>query len=352
MRVLFCWTDTSGYMAACWRSLASAPGVRLDVFANNCSTQTSFSADLMEGVRWTPVPTEKRHDAAWLTAHVEQIDPDVVVLSGWANPAYRALVLKSGAKRPRFILAMDTPWQGTTKQWLARLALWRYLRRIDAVFVPGERGWQYAKRLGFQEKQIYRGLYGVDWAYFSNALTDRTHAKEWPKRFLFVGRYTAVKGLDSLIAAYADYRSRVSTPWPLVCCGRGPLGYLLADTPGVTDKGFLQPEAVTKEMVSSGALLLPSTFDPWPLALVEGCAAGLPVVCSEACGSSVELIRDGHSGFTFPTGNHDRFVDTLLRVHTATDLHAIGTRAQAFAAAYSTHEWSNRWIQALERILV
>lgn len=306
----------------------------------------------MTGVTWTPVPEEKRENVAWLLERIKESTPDVVVLSGWANPAYRALPLNAADRPIRYVLAMDTPWRGTVKQWLAPFALANYLQRIDAVFVPGERGWQYAKRLGFSEERIYRGLYGVDWDFFSAAAAIRSTAPSWPRQFLFVGRYADVKGIPLLMRAYADYRRSVPDPWPLVCCGRGPLAAFLTAQPGVTDKGFLQPAGVRDEMARSGALVLPSLFDPWPLTVVEACAAALPVVCTEVCGSSVEVIREGYSGFTIPTGNHDRLVDGLIRIHTSPDLHAMGDRAKTLAAAYSAGEWSQRWRAALRRILI
>ena len=40
MKVLFCWTDISGYMAACWRALASREGVDLHVLAYDSSAAT------------------------------------------------------------------------------------------------------------------------------------------------------------------------------------------------------------------------------------------------------------------------------------------------------------------------
>jgi glycosyltransferase involved in cell wall biosynthesis len=348
MRVLFYWTDISGYMAACWRELTSILDGEVHVVANASSYQTAFASQVMEGVAWTPVPAGQKTNASYMAQQMRIHKPNVVVVSGWSTQAYRSLVHHRAGLAPKYLMAMDTPWRGTAKQYCARYVLSGYLKHIDAVFVTGERSWQYAQRLGFQERQLYRGLYGVDYEALFPMYDARVKAGPWPRRFLFVGRYSTEKGIEMLVNGYAGYRDRVADPWPLVCCGCGPLAPLLRKQPGVTDLGFLQPDAVREEMRKSGALLLPSTFDPWPLALVEGAAAGMPVVCSEACGSSVEIIRDGYSGFTFATGDRLRFVDRLCTVHHSTILPSIGSHAQSFAAAYSSHEWARRWKAALE----
>jgi glycosyltransferase involved in cell wall biosynthesis len=194
-----------------------------------------------------------------------------------------------------------------------------------------------------------RGLYGVDHSALSRIFDARVQAGPWPRQFLFAGRYASEKGLALLLEAYAAYRSDTKDPWPLVCCGKGPLASAIARTSGVTDLGFLQPHELHRVMVESGAFVLPSTFDPWPLALVEACAAGLPVIASEACGSAVELIRDGYCGFTFATADRDQLVRKLKAVHEHQSLPDIGRRAREFAAAYSAEEWARRWRDLLLR---
>jgi glycosyltransferase involved in cell wall biosynthesis len=301
----------------------------------------------MNEIEWTPMSVENRTDVGYLAARMRAFNPDVVVLSGWSNPAYRKLPRQPEARGRRFVMCMDTPWRGTARQHLAAIALRSYLARIDDAVVTGERSWQYAIRLGFPERRIHRCLYGVDFGGLSSAYDDRSAKPAWPRQFLFAGRYVPAKGIDLLVAAYARYRERVSDPWPLVCCGRGRLAGLLAGQPGISDLGFQQPSDLHRLIIESGAFVLPSLFDPWPLAVVEASAAGLPVMCSQTCGSSVEVVRDGYSGFTFATGDVADLAKTLVRVHNAPDLREIGARARAYAAAYSADEWARKWLTAL-----
>ena len=350
MRIHIFWTDISGYMASCWRAMSRREGVDLRVATYDSSQATAFSHSLMEGVNWLPLNEADRFDSSLLARHVHDFNPDVVILAGWLNRAYRSLASSREFRHIRFLMGMDTPWQGTFKQQLARYALRGYLSHIDMAMVTGERSWQYARRLGFAESHIRRGVYGVDYAALSRLHQQRLAAGPWPQQFLFAGRYAPEKGLDVLLDAYTQYSRSVEHPWQLVCCGKGPLAETLRGHNGVVDRGFLQPHEVHAEMVRSGAFILPSRYDPWPLALVESCAAGLPVICSNACGSAVEIVRDAYSGFTFATGDSGDLNTTLLRVHHSRELAAIGGRAQEFAAPYSAEEWATRWLSAAAEV--
>lgn len=346
LRILFLWTDVSGYMAACWRELAGRPGVTLRVAAHDSSTQTAFDDAIMEGVDWVRLDGQRRFDVGFLRRQVEEFRPDAIAISGWHNSAYRRVASMSRAPGRRFIMAMDTPWRGTLKQHVGRFALRGYLSLFDVVMVTGERCWQYARRLGVPERNIRRGVYGIDHDGLSRMHDARAARSGWPRQFLFAGRYSHEKGIDLLLSAHAEYRRGVADPWPLVCCGKGTLAEAIRGHEGVRDLGFQQPAAVSQLMAESGAFVLPSTYDPWPLALVEACATGLPVVASGACGSAVELIRDGYSGFSFATGDRDSLVRTLRRVHDCTNIAEVGRRARLFAEPYGTRFWANNWLAA------
>ncbi|MEM8781486.1 MAG: glycosyltransferase family 4 protein [Planctomycetota bacterium] len=350
MRIAVCWSNISGYMAACWRELAARPGVDLHVIAYrpSASLPTAFGEQTMAGVPHDLIDPENQLTADWLTGRVAELEPDAVVVAGWLHPAYRAAITQRRLPGA-YLMGLDLPWMGTLRQRAAPLALRAYFRQIDRVLVCGERAWQYARRLGFAEAAITRGVYGIDYDGLAGALDARTqHPDGWPKRFLFVGRYAEVKGVDLLTEGYRRYRAAHDDPWELVCCGRGPMGNTLTAETGVTDAGFVQPADLPGHMGGAGAFVLPARYDPWPLVVVESCAAGLPVLCSEACGSAVENVRHLHSGYVFPTGSAEAVADALSWAHASRErLPEFGRRARGFAAAYRTQAWADRWEHAV-----
>ena len=337
-------------MAACFREMVAHPGVDPFVVAlasGRSGSSARFSDDVLAGVPSLLVDSEALSDSDALDSAIRTHRPEVIVLCGWFIPAYRRLLTDPQYAHIPIIMTMDTPWRGRPKQWLGRIALRRMLWRISLMVVTGERSWQYAIRLGLPQEKIRRGMYGVDYRGLSECLSRREQVP-WPKRFLFAGRYAPEKAIDVLMEGYEAYRSTVEKghedPWPLVCCGTGGLKELLAGRAGVTDRGFVQPAEMRDELASAGVFVLPSRYDPWPLAVVEACAAGLPVIASEACGSTVEMIRPEFNGYLVATGSSRALADAMLRAHREYEqLPEFGRRANQFAAAYSAEVWAQRW---------
>jgi len=349
MHVLFCWRQISGYMAACWRALDQMDDVQVSVLAyrsRGTHSTTDFADSTVEGLDCRLLNPDERDDAALIKRLVQERQPDVLVLCGWKQPAYRALAFDPALRDTPMFLAMDTQYQGTWRQWLAPFVLRRFLRRISTIIVAGERTWQYARHLGFREEQIARGVYGCDQELFHQAAEER--ANDWPRRFLFVGRYVHAKGLQVLSEAYRTYCETVNNPWALTTCGSGPLADQLDAQPGVDNKGFVQPCDLPPIFTQSGAFVLPSLYEPWGVVIAEAAAAGLPVICSEACGAGVDLVQPYYSGIKVATNNSEKLADAFRWMHeNEQHLPQMGRRAQQLAGAYTAEVWARRWRQYL-----
>jgi glycosyltransferase involved in cell wall biosynthesis len=355
VRVVMCWMGVSGYLAACWRALAARPGLDLKVlFIPSLATPNApFDPSLTDGLPAEALTGEEAADAEGVARRVLAHRPEVIVMPGWAVPSFRALVDRPELSRVPFAMAMDNPlrtdWRGRMRQTLGRVKLRRFLSRVSRVVVPGERSWQYARFLGFGESQIRRGNYGADVARF-RPLYERRLSRPggWPRRFLFAGRYEPVKGIETLLAAYELYRRRhgAADAWALTCSGKGPLESLIrAAGPGVEDRGFVQPADQPDLWAECGAFLLSSHHEPWGVVIAEACAAGLPVVCTEACGAAVELVRSYFNGLTVATGDAADLARGMSWVHENYDrLPEIGRRGQALADAYGAEAYADRWM--------
>ncbi|WP_244141898.1 glycosyltransferase family 4 protein [aff. Roholtiella sp. LEGE 12411] len=343
LKIVFCWADISGYMAACWRALHQMPNIDVCVLAFQARTETAFSDQLMYGIPCKLLDLQERQDADLIKRLVLDESPDVIVFPGWLHKPYRQLVFASEFRKTAFIMTMDTPWWGTWKQRLAPLVLRSYLQRMDRVVVAGERSWQYAIRLGIKPPKIMRGVYGIDYDAWL-PLWEKRLQSQWPRSFLFVGRYVQVKAVDVLVEAYQLYHSQISNPWTLICCGQGVLESQLQGQPGIENRGFLQPTEMPAVWQSAGAFILPSRFDPWPLALVEAAAAGLPIICTDVCGSAVEVIRPWYNGLIVPKEDPQALTKAMLTLHHHySDLSTWGKRSQQLAAPYAANIWARRW---------
>ena len=335
-------------MAACWRELAGRADADVFVlaFPRSAGKYSPFATDLMHGIPSRLLDEQERADYTLIRTIVQEQAPDVLFVSGWQHKLYFRLALDRKLDVRKRFMIIDAPERRNMRQRIAQLVMPTLLRNIDGVFVPGERSWQYARSLGFEPKRIHRGTYGVDWTGRAGSIDARESGGDWPKSFLFAGQYVPRKGIDLLLDAYARYRAAVPDPWPLHLAGAGPSAPQ-GTRAGVHDHGFLQPDAMRELQSRAGVFVLPSRADAWPLAVVEACAAGLPVICTEACGSHVELLRPYHNGLVVPTADAQAITDAMLHMHrNHKRLPEMGRASRELAAAYSTERWAERILAA------
>lgn len=353
MRIVVCWTDLSGYAAACFRALAARKDVDLlaVLYGPRKELDQGFTADLLGGLNVRLLGVEERHDKELVRSIVAAHKPQVVVVPGWLHPPYKRLASLGEFADTRFVMCMDNPWKNTIRQRLGRFKVGGYIKRMNAILVAGERAWQFARRLGAPESKIYRGVYGFDLPAFKDVYERRLALGPWPRRFLFMGRYVPVKGLGYLLEAYRKYRSLVSDPWPFTFCGQGPLQKEIAAEPGVEDRGFIQPSDQSEVMARHGVFVLSSTYEPWGVALAEAMASGLPAICTEAVGAGVDLVRACYNGLTVPTHDVAGLTDGLKWMHDHYDrLPEMGRHAREYGSAHSAELWAERLERMIQKI--
>jgi glycosyltransferase involved in cell wall biosynthesis len=147
----------------------------------------------------------------------------------------------------------------------------------------------------------------------------------------------------------------VTDPWPLTCRGAGPNATLLHAQPGVTDAGFMQPGQLPEAFHEHRAFVLPSRYEPWGVVIAEAAAAGLPVICSSACGAAADVVKPYVSGVVVPPDDAEALASALQWVHEHQDeLDDLGRRGRQLAHAYSAGAWASRWrsymIETLDRV--
>lgn len=345
MRVVICWAGISGYALACWEALAALSGVKLKILALPYSS--AFEEKTKTRLDLTILCKEEYNCSKKIAKRVVEFRPDVVVISGWVTKGYNGLPFCKELQSASFFLAMDTPWRGDLRQNLARYKLRRFVKRMDGVFVASQHGITYAHKLGFKEEQISPAMYGHDYNAFAPAYERRLNDR-WPKSFVYLGRYAPAKGLDILIAAYKKYYKRVENPWPLECYGKGVLADMLHDIPGVNENGFLLPKDIPEMFVSQGVLVMPSSYEPWGVVLAEAGAAGLPSICSNAVGASIDLVRNLYNGYIVAPNDVEGLARALEWMHSNYDrLPDMGRISQVYAGAYSAEKWAERWYHLL-----
>lgn len=121
------------------------------------------------------------------------------------------------------------------------------------------------------------------------------------KVFLSVGALCRRKGIDILLKAFAELKTR---DWCLVLCGvdKSDGAYQkLIEKLRLQEQIFIlgayPVKQIAKVYCASDVLVLASRFDGWGAVLNEAASLGMPLIGTDMCGASWHAIKDGVDGF-------------------------------------------------------
>ena len=359
MRITILWSELSGYLAACLRTLVEEHQVSLQVFRiKRDQTDIYFHPYQDSLFEWLPelytLSDGSKKNYGLLRDKIENFSPHILIVSGWRQPLYRQVAKERRQKGSYVIGTMDNQWHGTPKQWLGIYSAKYFLHPYyDALWVPGERCASFARRLGYSGRKLLHGVNACDYKLFQSIgqwrLSQSNEDVGWPRRFLFTGRFTKDKGLLDLLKAYQIYCQQADDPYELWLAGSGPLEHMIDNIPHVKWLGFLQPDVYAETLKQVGVFILPSHFEPWGVVVQEAISAALPILCSSQCGSSVELVHDGYNGFVFDAGDIDTLVDLMLYISSdSISLQQLGTRSFGLSTIYTPERWAEHLMNHLQ----
>lgn len=337
MKIVIIYVGYSGYFCSCCRALAARKNVVLKVYARK--PKVPFSKEVIQGVPLIEKTDIEYDDYNCFSQEVLAESPDAIIIPGWDLPVANRMLRDRRFDAIKFLSIIDTSWEASPRQILARFALHWFVRRINAIIVGGERGRMFARWIGFPQNKIFISAYGIDFKLFS--------ATELPKlrnkSFLYAARYVKQKGIAVLLKAYKLYRNSVADPWPLNCFGAGELRGLFCGCEGVYEHGFAQPSELPKLYSENGVYVLPSMKEPWGVSLAEAAAGGMPLICSHMVTSGVDVARHLANALVFPAGD----VDALSRClswchHNYSRLEEMGAFSREYAKAYASEVWAER----------
>ena len=312
LRIAVLWSGLSGYLSSCLRAVQQN-GASLLVSHSVAHANAPYDPEILAGIEkrieWTGSPDP---DSLWRA--LREFEPEALIFASWDNPVYRRIARSYKGRIPR-IMCTDNQWRGTPKQWLGAVTSGVFVRPLcDALWIPGERQVSFAKRLGFGERQLLRGMYCCDSPKFEKSGQARINsAAPMPSAFAYVGRVVPEKGIDTLLNAYKRYRCCATHPWPLIISGAGPLAAKLPNTPGIKLLGFTQPSSLPSVFCEASCLILPSKFEPWGVVVHEAAASGLAVIASNKAGSTAHLVQDGYNGYLFDPLDPTHLAMLMLR---------------------------------------
>ncbi len=335
MKILFLYTELADYTIACCHELAKQAEVHIVRWPVNKEAPFQFE------FRNLNIYSKQDFDQKTLKEKINSIRPDKIICSGWIDKDYLQIVSTYYKKIPT-IIALDTQWRGNLKQRLAcLLSRFLILNRFSHAWVPGNRQKEYALKLGFKSQQISVGFYSCDTDRFNAYYEEFKNKKQlnFPKRFLFVGRYYDFKGISELWKAFIELQNESESEWELWCCGTGTISAV--EHKKIKHFGFVQPAALKEIISETGVFVLPSNFEPWGVVVHEYASAGYPLLLSNAVGAKEDFLNENENGYSFQSQNVAQLKIALKKIINSSDkeLFLMAETSHRLAQAITPNKW-------------
>ena len=337
-RVAVIWIDWYAYHVARFRGLRENPSLGKEVVGielvggvgvhKGLKFREELPQDLqvetlMPDTSWGSASKVELARLVW--QRLDHLRPEIVLVPGYYTlPAIAAAGWARVHGRTSVLMTESTAGDHQRTWWKElpkRLAL-RAL--FDWAVTGGRAHVAYLRQLNFPADRIVGCYDVVDNEMFrlgTQASRDAQAAGPvGPPTFLYVGRLAAEKNVSGLLGSWLGYRASGGS-WPLVLCGDGPERASLEATAAATpfaDEVIFTGLKTSRELLpyyaQAGCFVLPSTREPWGLVVNEAMAAELPVLVSNRCGCSPDLVQEGQNGFTFEPSDASKLQELLHRM--------------------------------------
>lgn len=349
MKLLILYSEIAGYTLACLDQLLQRPDLQVRLIRWPVNAEAPFHFEFGERIE---VIDRSTLSQAELEEQVRGFAPDAIFTSGWIDKGY----LKALPQRPRgcpVICGLDNQWTGSLRQRVATwLSPWLVRRHFDFMWGAGPRQRAFARQLGYDDAHIREGYYSADVARFNHAYQQQHAARfsaEGPRRLLYVGRIMAHKGIEELVAAFLQTDPALG--WQLELVGKADDSVDLPQHARISQRDFVQPEALPAIYGQAQAFAFPSRVEPWGVAIHEAAAAGLPLLASDAVGAADVFLEEGQNGFRHQAGSVASLHEALQRLMAcdAEPLQRMGDHSHALAQRITPQTWADTLLDMIHQ---
>lgn len=292
--------------------------------------EVAWDTPVLEGFPWIEVPNRSPrpglgrffgllNPGLWGLIRRKQFD--AILITGYFYASAWIAILSAKWHKVPILITTDghnlRTWSTRSrwKRWLKRLVVKRIYGFSDAILAGSSGTIAYLESLGFSKDRIVLSgdVVDNDWWLRQAGKTDRLRAREeWkiPLRapaVLFCGKLQLWKRPLDLLEGFALADVPESC---LVFAGDGPLRQAVEERArflGVHDRvkilGFVNQSQLPSLYCATDLLVLPSVHEAFGFVVNEAMLCGRPVAVSDHVGAKFDLVRDGVTGFVFPTGN-------------------------------------------------
>lgn len=347
-RVLILYTELAGYIITCINeTIVLYPDVEFHVVRWPVNKEAPFQFELNSAAIY------ERNDFTneQLLGLARTINPDLIISSGWMDKGY-VNVCKHYKGKIKTVLALDNHWLGGLKHKIAALlSPFIVKNKFSHVWVPGKPQRQFAEKLGYKSSQISEGFYSADVDLFSSYFDKTKESKlcNFPKRFIYVGRYVKHKGIFDMWNAFIELQKEQPNDWEFWCIGTGDQFDNKIEHSKIKHFGFVQPENFLEYIAKTGVYILPSHKEPWGVSLHEYAAAGFPMICSNKVGASEKFIQEGRNGYVFPARDIEAIKEAFRKVIDSSENELLDMQKKSIELSLliTPEKWANTLMEIL-----
>lgn len=237
---------------------------------------------------------------------IEDFDDRLQMVPSFFNlTSWRVLFWSVLHRRPWFAVteASRGSWLTAPLQWFFSKLANRYATRI---FCIGAKAILQYSKYGVNANLLKYFAYATEVACGEASRGDSSGAL-----FVYSGALTSRKAVDLLANAFKSLLEKMPNA-RLRIIGDGPMHSVFEGIKNVEMIGACPPDEISSQLADGDVIILPSRYDAWGVALVEGAAMGLAMIASDRVGAS-ELVEQGKNGFIFKAGDVNALTDCMMK---------------------------------------
>ncbi len=283
-----------------------------------------------------------------LTAEIDKFNPTAILIYGWAWKSHYQIIRQYADKKTIWFRGDSTLLDSSNvfKSFVKKIYLKWLFRKIDRAFYAGIENKKYFLEYGLKEKSLTFMPHAIDNKRFSvikneEVLKLKEKLKINPNDvvILFAGKFEQKKSPILLLRAFL----KISNPSiKLLFVGNGVLEDQIKALGKKDSRVSFMPFANQLEMPLIYQLCdlfcLPSAGpgETWGLAVNEAMAGSKAILVSNKVGCSSDLVKDGHNGYIFKSGDiNDLHNKLLLLTASKEKLVSMGKASHEIIKAYS-----------------
>ena len=333
--ILVLYSRLSGYWLSCMRHDFQKNGNNYLVISKSSNPDAPFEFQNEEGITIIIGDHLRSID---LFEIVNEFNPGLIYISGWSDPRYKKIGTYFKARNIKVIIGMDNHWLGTSKQVLGSMFSYQLIKKFSThIWIPGLPQLFFAKKLGFENKEILKGLYCADDIKFTNV-----NQLVFNRQIIFVGRLVEHKGLNIFFNVLEELIQSHQINFNVKIIGNGPLKTHIPQHPKIEHVSFVHPEKLPTLFENAGFFILPSLYEAWGVALHEAVIAGMPVISTYQTGAVSEFVLHNHNGYIYDAKKSEQLKAILLKINSISDkeYHQMSKNSKRLSRRLTLDDWS------------